>query len=504
MTTTTSQNRPLVSKVLVHAPDCDVFCVARLRIVHGRTVADGQTANQASILLSITTTLANSISIANSSSRSQVLTLNIPPERVGKCGFARRSNNSLCPDRLLSSLPAPVTKVSAVSTLSLSLDTVGIVLSPSGMDFLKPAVPGDLEFHSFAKICQSKFLRLHFTGRQFVNSELDKLHDFSYALRQRSLQAVPLNTARHGVCQKDWRVFVLSPDPPPYCQESVSEQVDLPVYKEVLGKRRRDPRSISPNTEERKKLLLLSPEPIGSPTEVPTDIATEVNTPSTRAPSRSPSSIHRTHFQRASSRGQTESQRLAHLEHELRGVSDDLIRRLLIRSGREHLLAIPEDVDRRLARELEPVGSSLEADMVMIGRRLERYIDKTVERRLAHYVDCAVAECRDQLYDVCTQKEAQFEEEIDTGNIEVRNTANDCMKEMEEQVQGYMVQMEEQAQRCMKDIEGRGVEIAIDIESDISAKRKLSPRSSASAQPSLDGKSSTRHGLRACIRRSSV
>lgn len=234
MTTTSTRNRPWVSKVLVHAPDLDVFCVARLRIVQGQTIAHGNTANQASILLSITTTLANS------SSRSQVLTLNIPPERVEKCGLARRSNNTLCPARLLSSLPAPVTNVSAVSTLSLSLDTVGIVLSPSGMDSLIPAIPGDLEFYSFARICQSKFLRLHFSARQFVDNEIDRLQDFAYALRRRSLRAVPLNTARHGVCPKDWRVFALSPDPPPYCQESVSEQVDPPVYHEkMLGKRRR-------------------------------------------------------------------------------------------------------------------------------------------------------------------------------------------------------------------------------------------------------------------------
>ncbi|KAL4982466.1 hypothetical protein BDW68DRAFT_57817 [Aspergillus falconensis] len=481
--TTTSQNRPWVLKVLVHAPDRDVFCVARLRIVHG------QTANQASISLSITTTLANS------SSRSQVLTLSIPPERVEKCGLARRSNNSLCPSRLLSSLPAPVTNVSAVSTLSLSLDTVGIVLSPSGMDSLIPATPGDLEFHSFAKICQSKFLRLHFSGRQFVNNELDKLQDFSYALRQRSLQALPFNTARHGVCQKDWRVFALSPDPPPYCQESVSEQVDPPQYHEqVVGKRRRDPRSMSPNGEGRKRRHLPSPQPIGSPTEV--------NTPSTRAPSRSPSSIRPTHFRRASSPGQTEYQRLAHLEHELRGVSDDLIRRLLIRSGREYLLAIPKDVDRRLARELEPVGSSPEADMMMIERRLERYVNETIERRLAQYIDRAVTECRDQVYDVFTQKEAEFHEQIDNGNVEVRNTTDECIEDMEQQVQGYMVQIEEQAQRCMKHIEDRGIEI--EIESKISARRKLRPRSNASAQPLLDGKSSARHGLGARIRCSSV
>lgn len=229
----TSQNQPWTLKVLVHAPHHDVFCVVRLRILHGQIIVHGQAANQASISLSITTKLANS------SRRSQV-SLMIPPERVEKCGLARRSNDSLCPSRLLSSLPAPVTNVSAVSTLSLNLTTVGIVLSPSGMDSLIPATLGDLEFHSFAKICQSKFLRLHFSERQFVNNELDKLQDLSYALRQRSLQAVPFNTARHGVCQKDWRVFALSPDPPPYCPESVSEQVDTPIYHEqVVGKRRR-------------------------------------------------------------------------------------------------------------------------------------------------------------------------------------------------------------------------------------------------------------------------
>jgi hypothetical protein len=64
-----------------------------------------------------------------------------------------------------------------------------------------------------------------------VNKELDKLEHFSCALRKRSLQTVSFNHARHGVVQKDWRVFNLSPDPPPYYQESVSEQ--------SIGKRRR-------------------------------------------------------------------------------------------------------------------------------------------------------------------------------------------------------------------------------------------------------------------------
>ncbi|KAL4946954.1 hypothetical protein BDW69DRAFT_179384 [Aspergillus filifer] len=510
--TTALQNRPWTLKkaVLVHAPDSDAFCVARLRIVHGQSADHGrtanhdhsvvhcQTANQASISLSIMAALANS------NSRSQ-LTLTIPPERVEKCGLARRSNDSLCSSRLLSSLPAPVTNASAVSTLTLSLDTVGIVLCPSGLESLIPATADDFEFHSFARICQSKFLRLHFSDRQFVNNELDKLQIFSQDLRRRSLQAVPVNHARHGLLQKDWRVFGLSPDPPPYSQEPVSEQADPPVYhQQVVGKRRREPRSISPNDEGRKRLLLPSPQPVGSPTEV--------NTPSTRGPSYSPS-IRPTRFQRVSSPAPTEYEKLAHLENELRGVSDDLIRKLLIRMGREHLLA-PANVDRTSPRELNKVGSLHEVEMMMImlERRLERYVDKSIEYQLAGHVDRAVSECRDQAYDAYTQKEVEFHEQVDDGNVEVRNTANECMDEMQEQMQGYMVQIEEQAQlymaeieeqarRCMKVKDGAN---ELDTEARIAAKSEFRPRFNGPAQPLHDEKSSFRHGPGIRTRCSSV
>ncbi|KAL4789838.1 hypothetical protein BDV19DRAFT_14243 [Aspergillus venezuelensis] len=527
--TTASQIRPWTLKkaVLVHAPDSDAFCVARLRIVHGpsgdrdpsgdgdqsgerdQSVVYGQAADKASISLSITAALANS------NSRSH-LTLTIPPDRVEKCGLARRSNDSLCSSRLLSSLPAPVTNASAVSTLTLSLDTVGIVLCPSGTESLIPATPGDLQFQSFAKICQSQFLRLHFSNRQFVNNELDKLQGLSHALRQRSLQAVSFNHARHGLLQTDWRIFALSPDPPPYSQEPVSEQADPPVYHEqVVGKRRREPRSVSPNDEGRKRLLLPSPQPIGSPTEV--------NTPSSRGPSYSPS-IRPTHFQRASP-VPTEYEKLAHLENGLRSVSDDLIRKLLIRIGREHLLA-PANVDQPLPSELNKIGIFSDVHMMMmtLERRLERYVDKTIEHQLAGHVDRAVSECRDQAYDAYTLKEDEFHEQVDDGNAEVRNTANECMDELQEQVQEYMVQTEDQAQRhiaqiedqaqrymaeiqeqakqCIKDIEDRRIDIAID--SKISGKTQHRPRPNPSAQFSLDEKSNSRLGPGIRTRCSSV
>jgi hypothetical protein len=154
--TTTSQNSPWVLKkksILVYAPNLNVSCRARLRVIHD------QTANQGSISLSITADLANL------SGRSQVLTLNIPPDRVGKCALAWKSNDNLCPSHLLSLLPAPVTNVSDVSILSLSLGTTSIVLCPPEMESLSPATPGHVGFHSFRKNYQSKFLRLHFVRR---------------------------------------------------------------------------------------------------------------------------------------------------------------------------------------------------------------------------------------------------------------------------------------------------------------------------------------------------
>ncbi|KAI9037799.1 uncharacterized protein KD926_011588 [Aspergillus affinis] len=461
---TTSQTPPWVLKkaVLVHSPDTDVSCFARLRVAHDIT------ANQGSISLIITAALANL------SSRSQVLTLNLPPARVETCALARISNDSLCSSSLVSMLQAPVTNVSAVSTLSLRLNTTGIVLCPSDVKTLSPANHGDSNFHAFAKICQSKFLRLHFSRRQFVNKELDRLESFSCALRERYLQIESFDHARQGVVQRDWRAFNLSLDPPPYCEEPVSEQVkqvDPPLYceesgsEQVVGKRHRgilsscrlmyfviqylintiylDPWSIPPDDEKRKRLLLSSPQPIDSPTEV--------NTPSTLSPS--PASIRPTHFTRASSPGCRERTRLIRLEYELRDISDDLLRELLIRSGRQHLLAIPKKVDSDLPSEVE-----------MIERRLKRYVDETIERRLkSHVVDeivgSAVSECRDQVFDDCKMHEAEFREQVDDANCEVRITANECMNDMEEQAQKYMGEIDEQAQQYMNDIKDQGIEV---------------------------------------------
>lgn len=91
--------------------------------------------------------------LANMSSRSQVLTLNIPPDRVEKCALAWKSNDNLCPSHFLSILPAPVTNVSDVLTLSLNLGMTGIILCLSEMESLSPATLGHVDFCLFARIC---------------------------------------------------------------------------------------------------------------------------------------------------------------------------------------------------------------------------------------------------------------------------------------------------------------------------------------------------------------
>ncbi|PWY80332.1 hypothetical protein BO94DRAFT_521204 [Aspergillus sclerotioniger CBS 115572] len=496
--TTTSPNPPLVLKkaVFVSTHDREGLCSARLRIAYDNN------ANQGSISLMIKADLANM------SGRLQLLTFNVPPASVEKCALARISNDSLCSSHWIGMLPASVTSVSDVSTLSLTLRTTGIVLCPSGMETISPTDPNDPNFCAFAKICKSKSLHLHFSTRQFVKDELDQLERFSFALQKRSLQAETFNHARQGVVKRDWRAFGLSLDPPPYSKELVSdqaEQVDPPLYREEFGseqlveKRCRGILSshhqwpMPPDDERRKRLRLLSPPLLGSPTEV--------NTPSTL--SLSPASIRPTYFTHYSSPGRTDRNRLARLEHELRGVSDDLICKLLIRIGRQHLLAIPGEVDSDLPFESEKVSFT---NVELIERRLERYVDVMIERRLKsrvvdEIVDGAVSECRDQIFDEYKTNEAEFREQVDDGNSEVRITTNECMKEMKEQAQKYMHEIEEQAQQCMNDIENRGIEAEMAVEDKVA---KFKRWFNASAQPLLDSKSNPSHELHTHARRSSI
>ncbi|QQK46087.1 Intermediate filament protein [Penicillium digitatum] len=420
--TTTSQNPHCVMKnkaVLVSIPDSEFSCRTRLFIAHDRT------ANEGSISIRFTAQLANL------RGRSQVLTLIIPPEIVGNCELVWASDDDLCPYRLLTKLPAPETEPSAVSTLRLILNNT------------------DLNFAAFAKICQSKSLLLHISQRQFGDEERGQLKAFLGALRKSNLREKLFGTKRQRMVRTTWRVFS-PPDPPSYCDTLVSkQQVDPPRYeqsvpKQMIGKRGRDP--WSPD-ERQRKLLLTSPPP-GSPSPTPT----EVNTPSVL--SLSPASIRPTNFTHASSPDDLDHNGITRIAFELRGFSDDQIRELIIRSGRQHLLAMPEHTD--LPSEFEKVGF---ANVEII----KQHVDKMIERRLKlHVID--IDKIVDRALSDFSHHEVDILEQVQAGNSEVNNTASECMEEMDKQAQKHVRDMKEQAQQHELDMEEKVEQRLCDIE----------------------------------------
>ncbi|KAJ6003599.1 hypothetical protein N7522_006291 [Penicillium canescens] len=480
MTTTSPAAAWVFEKaILVYTRDWDVSCSAILRIGYDKK------ANQGSISLKITADLANL------SGRSP-LTLNISPEIVKECKLDRKSNDRLCPSGLFSMLPARVKKVSAVSTLSLTLKNTGIVLCPTGTESLSPANQGDSDFDAFAKICHSTSLRVYISERQFVDKELDQLETFSGALR--GLQAETFENARHGMEARDCGVFAgwLNPKPPPYPGRRVSEQGDPPVYckhlGQVIGKRRTVP--WSPKHKTRKRPLLTSPERLGSTSPEALGSPTEANTSTRSSRSSSSASICPTDFMLASSPGRTKRKRLAHLEEELRGVSDEEICQVLIRSGRRHLLAIRKDVVRDLPSESGTIGI---ANVKMLERRLKhslkQYVDETIEHLksqvVGDIVESALNECDEAIEERYRTHEADLEEQVDDYKVDLGITTNDCMKEIEQQ-----------ALQCMDDIEDREIKSATEKFAEL--KRCFSD----SAQSRLDSKSSP--GQRGTDRRISI
>ncbi|CAG8250309.1 unnamed protein product [Penicillium salamii] len=488
MATTSPKPRwTMKKKVVVYAPLSDVFCSASLHVIHERHVNQG---SEGSISLHFEADLANR------NGRSQALWLNFPPDTVNRCDLTPIDFDKIPSPRLTSMLRSSGNIHSTVSTLSLGLAARGTLFYPSEIDSLRPVTNGRLDFQACAMICQSEDLHIYFYGREFEKKQLDQLEIFLAALQGGSLRAKVFDHARHGLVQADWRALIESLDPPPYCEQHVSEQapdVHPPLYyaksesQQVVGKRRRGPPSVPSEDERQKRFLLSSPSMLETPTEV--------NTPSTLSPSRS---IRPTHFTHACSPSRTEPAKLAHLVHELQSVSDGLIRELLIQSGHGHLLAKSEDIDSDLPCEAERFGSS---QVEMLERRLTQYVNQTIEQRLDHIVNSAVGECRDQVYDECKTNEAEFRGHLDDANSELRITANDCMEEVKEEAQKHMREMEEQANQYMHSIEDWGAEVKMSVEDMVSA---LKRRFDTSAQSVVNGKSSLSHELGSNPRRTSI
>jgi hypothetical protein len=219
---------------LVHAPEFDVSCLARLRVGYNQSLNQG--------FLSIKIVLK----LAGFHSGSQVLTLSIPPEKVDRLTVTSISDDSLIPARMFDKLRG-VTDASTVSTCILCLNATGNVLVPAEVTTsLKPADPSDTDFFAFSRICRTKTIRLHFSNKQFVKDDLLRLRSFASSLLTRSLTEAPLNYGRinsgRGIQSKDWTVFDRSTSPPPY-EQIISSDSDC-----VLGKRPRDPAS-SPRSD---------------------------------------------------------------------------------------------------------------------------------------------------------------------------------------------------------------------------------------------------------------
>ncbi|KAI9371279.1 hypothetical protein BJX61DRAFT_37468 [Aspergillus egyptiacus] len=444
---TTLQNRPWVLKkkdVVVYAPDFKVHCHCDLRITHH------ENAKRGSISLSIKTYLANSSDIA------QVLTLNIPPEIVEHCGFAQNSDEKICGSGLLPEISKAFIKARDISTLTLKLGRNSIVRCPSGMESLSPAMSEDSKFLSFAKICQAKFLRLYFIKGQFKGDELDGLAKFSRVVK-RNLKATYFNYARAGVVRKDWHVFSLPLDPPAYSQVKDMNQDDPPQYCEELvsdqevGKRCGDKRSIDErlmSPKRQKRLVLQSSPPICSPTEANT------SSPVLQSPSIRPTCF--------TPGGHEECCKLERLEHELRGLSDFQFREVLTRSGRLHLLPIPQDIGRDLQSGLEK--TSFAAGEMIEPFCLKKYINEIIDSRLKSdiidkIVDRAMSECRDEILDESKTHEAEFHEVVDNAKADVLLTAQDNFKDMEEEARKHREKMADLAEHCMNDIQNQGIQI---------------------------------------------
>lgn len=217
MAATSSAQVPMVlnKAAIVHAPEFDVGCVARLRIAYD------QSANRGSISIRLT------VDLVGPNPGRRMLMLNIRPAMVDTCVVASRSNDSLIPSHILDMIPAPVTNSSAVATLTLCLNTTGILLAPSDADILSPANRSDMNFYAFSKICRSNTIHLHLSMRVFTGSELVQLQGFSNVLCDHALEAEHMDYSRlnagRGMKELHWRSFDQSLDPPSYCDAVASD-----------------------------------------------------------------------------------------------------------------------------------------------------------------------------------------------------------------------------------------------------------------------------------------
>ncbi|CAG8189623.1 unnamed protein product [Penicillium olsonii] len=166
-------------------------------------------------------------------------------------------------------------------------------------------------------------------------------------------------------------------------------------------------------------------------------------------------------FTHASSPDSPGHWKLAHLEQELRNAPDELIRELLIRVGRSHLLAAPTDTTGTPSFMFE-VGS---AKAETLEERLERLVDQRIEHYLesgdsqliAKLTERATSECREHISDEFKTRGDDFEEEVESGIFEVRRAVEEGLEEIRKQ-----------HDQCEDDLKDRGVKVVTAAEKAVS------------------------------------
>ena len=208
----------------------------------------------------------------------------------------------------------------------------------------------------------------------------------------------------------------------------------------------------SSSDEKQESLLFPASQPLDSPTEIATP--TNVSTSSIVSPS--PLPIHPTIFARDPPRSRTHLDRIAGLEHQLRGVPDHLIRGLLRRSGHGHLLGGLEDSDSDLSYESKNPTSFSKVRLSNCGS-IEDYVDATVKRSLQSHVNEIVDKNCTLLYDLLRDHEEEFRSQIDDIHSGIRIKTDECLHELEETFQGSIDKLEERSQQCLDYIQDQRI-----------------------------------------------
>ncbi|CAG8114978.1 unnamed protein product, partial [Penicillium salamii] len=156
--------------------------------------------------------------------------------------------------------------------------------------------------------------------------------------------------------------------------------------------------------------------------------------------------IRPTHFTHTSSPNSSERRNFAGLEHGLRNATDELIRELLIRVGRAYLLAPPTHIASTPSTKFEDRSAEPET----LEEPLKRLVDQRIEDYLKsgdfveEFTNRATSECREQISDEYKTRGGEFNEEVESGLLEVRQTVEDGLEEIRKQSEKYEQYLKDQ------------------------------------------------------------